>query len=166
MTKHIGRIKWKLFDLLQDAGLDIITPENFWMQQGGFRHHHWGLACWGADWRDDKNHILGSCHSWSTMTECVRYGIAIRLDDPHSWEISSKMTVEESRHEREKAEKKRAAILAKEDKRRRQYKASRRNRFRVYKCNRCPCQWPWEPGGDVDCPACGSSEKHEVDGIL
>lgn len=85
-----GRIQVALCNKLQAAGIPIPNAECFWIQQGGYRHHHWDLAKWGADFRDEQGRFW-CIHSWSTMTECVRYGFDIDLSqDTQDFAIESK----------------------------------------------------------------------------
>jgi len=90
--KHPGRIRERIAALLAEKGL-IVSPYDLWVQEGGYRHRHWDLARWGtnhARWKDsrdpDGNERKHDVHvsSWSTMTECVRWGIEIGKFDG-SW---------------------------------------------------------------------------------
>jgi len=75
---------------MQQAGIPIPNEHCFWIQQGGYRHHHWDLARWGADFRDEQGRFW-RIYSWCTMTECVRYGIDCDLADDHGdFEIGSR----------------------------------------------------------------------------
>jgi hypothetical protein len=92
---NIGRVRWKLWELLRDAGFSIPGPECLWMQEGFYRSNYHDLARWGADWTglsmDKSATVLHSLFSWDTMTDCVRLGIEVSKDKtPHCWEIHRK----------------------------------------------------------------------------
>lgn len=88
--KHPGRTRIRVADLLAERGL-IVSPYDLWVQEGGYRHRYWDLARWGtneARWEDgrdpDGKERTGKVFvsSWSTMTECVQWGIEIgQFDD-------------------------------------------------------------------------------------
>lgn len=92
--KHPGRTRERLAELLKDKGL-IVSPYDLWVQEGGYRRSTWDLARWGsndAKWVDGKGPdgepwgLKVILSSWSTMTECVRYGIDIgKFDEFGSW---------------------------------------------------------------------------------
>lgn len=88
---HIGRVRWKLFEILQGEGYSIPSPDCFWMQEGFYRRNQHDLARWGADWRDEDGTFF-SIHSWDTMTNCVRYGITSLEDHttPNRFQICQK----------------------------------------------------------------------------
>ena len=87
---HIGRIRWKLFEMLTAAGYSIETPESLWMQEGFYRSRFHDLARWGADWQDREG-LHWTIFSWCTMTDCVRFGFESEPDGmPNHFEISSK----------------------------------------------------------------------------
>lgn len=68
-----------------------IEPEDFWIQQGAYRHATWDLARWGVDIHCEGGKYL-KVYSWDTMTDCVRYGITILSQenrDIYEREISS-----------------------------------------------------------------------------
>jgi hypothetical protein len=85
----IGRVRWKLFHRLREAGLSLPSPDCLWMQEGFYRHNVHDLARWGADWRDGGHFYC--IYSWDTMTDCVRYGITAsdEGDMPGRYEISA-----------------------------------------------------------------------------
>jgi hypothetical protein len=85
---HIGRVRWKLFEMLTEH-FSIRTPEDLWMQEGAYRSRYWDLARWGADWRDEKG-VYWRVFSWSTMSDCVRYGFEFEPDGVNAFEISSR----------------------------------------------------------------------------
>lgn len=55
--------------------VSIDCDRDMWIQQGGYRHAHWDLAAWGADFRAGGRYF--SVYSWDTMKDCVRYGITV-----------------------------------------------------------------------------------------
>lgn len=82
----------KLVDMLCDLGFKI-GLDDFWIQKGGYRNHHWDLACWGADCEKDR--VPATLYSWNTMTKCARYGIAIAPETgshsmPNHFEVSAR----------------------------------------------------------------------------
>lgn len=88
---QIGRVRIRLWELLQEAGFSIPGPEDFWMQEGAYRGMRMDLARWGADWKGltlDKSHVAHhTIFSWDTMTECVKLGIVFSDDGPGRYEI-------------------------------------------------------------------------------
>ena len=91
-ARTVGSVKLRLFKKLREAGIPIPAPECLWGQQGGYRGRHWDLARWGADFTDEngKHWIV---YSWSTMTECARYGVLVHdthhRDLPGDCEVSA-----------------------------------------------------------------------------
>lgn len=75
----IGKVRWKLFQILQEHGLSIPSVDCFWMQEGAYRKKEWDLARWGADWKDNSG-VHFSIYCWDTMTACARYGIKSEAD--------------------------------------------------------------------------------------
>ena len=70
-----GRVRLRLAKLLEGIGVKV-DPYDLWCQEGGYRHHNWDLACWGAysaEYKGEKVHLC----SWDTMTKCVRFGVEI-----------------------------------------------------------------------------------------
>lgn len=87
--RNPGRTRLRLCRLLLRHGI-IVEPEDLWTQEGGYRSRHWDLARWGsyhAWWKDGKtpdgNPWSHEFHisSWSTMTDCLKYGIGVGVDD-------------------------------------------------------------------------------------
>lgn len=87
--RHPGRVREKLAELLAEKGL-IVSPYDLWTQEGAYRSRYWDLARWGsseARWKDGKDpdgkpyHLTVRLSSWSTMSDCVKYGIEIGEDD-------------------------------------------------------------------------------------
>lgn len=87
--KHPGRIRIRLAELLLDKGI-VVSPYDLWTQEGGYRHMTWDLARWGSYEATFPNGITpdgstfhGKVHlsSWSTMTDCVRFGIEVFKED-------------------------------------------------------------------------------------
>lgn len=76
--RPIGRLREKLATMLQAKGYPV-QPEDFWIQEGGYRHRTWDLASWGASCHRDDG-VAVSLHSWDTMTSCVRWGIEIETE--------------------------------------------------------------------------------------
>jgi hypothetical protein len=66
---RIGRVRWRLWKMLVDAGFPIPGPEYLWMQEGSCRQSDG--ARWGCSM---PNHQ--SLYSWDKMTDCVRHGFA------------------------------------------------------------------------------------------
>ncbi len=151
-----GKIKHKLLRLLNEAGLDIPDVDCFWVQMGGYRHRFWDLARWGADWG-----VNGSCYSYSTMTECVKYGLEVSRDGA-SFSVSSKMTTEQREEEIEKSRAKDEAIRQDAEDRRRRRREERRKNFQIYRCNACGLQFPWHKGEDLTCMGCRSEDIRNV----
>ena len=83
--EHIGRVRWKLFNMLQEAGFSINSPDELWMQEGAYRNRFWDLARWGADWKNDEG-IHYIIYSWDTMTDCVRFGFTF-VEETHNQNI-------------------------------------------------------------------------------
>ena len=85
----------KLVHLLELAGFHV-DIDDIWTQKGDYRKKMWDLAVWGAHpvFRDDGGRHC-QVYSWSTMTECVRYGITVRQDEidpmPWDWEVHANM---------------------------------------------------------------------------
>ncbi len=84
-----GRIREKLAKLLGEKGI-LVDPEDLWTQEGAYRSVHWDLARWGtmeAKFKDGKApdgtdwHQSVQLSSWSTMTDCCKYGIDIGKED-------------------------------------------------------------------------------------
>ncbi|MEP3481645.1 MAG: hypothetical protein ABJZ55_20550 [Fuerstiella sp.] len=97
-SENIGRVRWKLFEMLGEAGFDIATPEQLWMQEGFYRRHGHDLARWGVDFTGVSS-VGGQLYkghhtlfSWDTMTSCCRYGFTAIKQDMLRWEISSNET--------------------------------------------------------------------------
>lgn len=92
--KHPGRTRERLAALLLEKGL-AVSPYDLWVQEGGYRHRNWDLARWGsnhAKWVNGKDpegnpwDLPVTLCSWSTMTQCVRYGIEIcNFDRNGAW---------------------------------------------------------------------------------
>ena len=88
MSKHPGKIRWKLADLLAEKGL-IVSPYDLHTQEGGYRYHTWDLCRWytcDARWKDGRTPdgdlwtMPVHLSSWSTMTNCVKHGIEVAKD--------------------------------------------------------------------------------------
>lgn len=86
--RTVGSVKLRLFKKLTAASIPIPSPDCLWCQQGGYRNKNWDLALWGADFQDNKG-TFWKIHSWSTMTDCVKYGILIHEQMPEGLEISA-----------------------------------------------------------------------------
>lgn len=84
MTRPIGRLRKKLATMLREKGYPV-QPEDFWIQEGGYRHRTWDLASWGVKCRVDGVDV--NLHSWDTMTSCVRWGIEIENRGPLDIEV-------------------------------------------------------------------------------
>lgn len=97
MKRRIGKIREKLCELLQAAGLSITGPECLWIQEGAYRSIHWDLARWGAKWEapieEGGKPINHSIYSWDTMTECVKNGFTMSKQASLEWEIYANETV-------------------------------------------------------------------------
>lgn len=68
----------------------IVELEDFWIQQGAYRHATWDLARWGCYPRMwlHGGRVTLSIYSWDTMTECARRGIELlHHDRDGSWEF-------------------------------------------------------------------------------
>lgn len=87
--RNIGRIREKLADLLTKALTERekreinVDPEDFWIQEGTYRHVTWDMARWGVN----NGRVPFVIHSWDTMSDCVKHGISV--DIPYrgdSWE--------------------------------------------------------------------------------
>lgn len=157
-----GRVAKRLAKLLQDAGVPIPDATCFWVQQGGYRHRYWDLARWGADWK--AMHEFWSVHSWSTMTACVRYGIVLVYDGPTNVEVfANRSQADIDEINRKKIEQQAKADAA--EKRYRKLEADRRKqrqeRFRVFRCNTCGGQFPWNWPAEKKC-GCGSTDIRDV----
>jgi len=83
--RHPGRVRERLAALLLKKGV-IVSPYDLWAQEGGYRHMHWDLARWGSNdarWEGGRAPDGTEYHgqvllcSWSTMSECVRWGVAV-----------------------------------------------------------------------------------------
>lgn len=89
------RIRFRLAALLskqmseqEGIPIDIDCDRDMWIQQGGYRHVHWDLARWGADFHASGRYF--SVYSWDTMTDCVRYGLTVdKRRDVGEREVSS-----------------------------------------------------------------------------
>lgn len=159
MQKSKGRIKQKLLTILNAAGLPIKDTDDFWIQEGFYRSRYHDLARWGAKWTVGHSQIFNTCASWDTMTDCVQYGVLI--SDDGEYEVSANMTqhdkssqqkiLERKQREREKWAKREAEI-------RRERKDTRSDRFRVYRCSRCCCQFPWHKGQEIKCSQCKQAD--------
>jgi hypothetical protein len=82
---RIGRVRWRLWEMLMDAGFPIPGPECLWMQEGAYRSWHWDLARWGARWivpgcSAKSTPLPQSLYSWDRMTDCVRFGFTVNDD--------------------------------------------------------------------------------------
>ena len=88
--RKIGKIREKLAEMLQAKGF-MVQPEDFWIQEGVYRHFAYDGARWGAYWHPKKgSQLVYSIYSWDTMTECVRTGIVVMPDDtPCHFEVHS-----------------------------------------------------------------------------
>lgn len=154
--KTAGKIKQKLLILLNEAGLDIPDTTCFWTQLGFYRFRYHDLARWGADWGKHN-----SCYSWSTMTECVRYGLTVSCDGRNGCEVSSLKTYAQQEADNAKAIEKRnkeRELEQQEYDRQKQRRLKRRAEFRIYRCTLCDLQFPCEPGHSKACWRCKSEE--------
>ena len=75
-SETIGAIRWKLFDMLREAGVPIVSVDQFWMQEGFYRGKYCDLARWGAGFKVGSD--FWRVYSWNTMTECVRNGFTVQ----------------------------------------------------------------------------------------
>lgn len=164
--KNPGRIAMKLAKILQDAGVPIPDATCFWIQQGGYRHRYWDLARWGADWKAD--HQFWRLYSWSTMTNCVQYGIVLDYDDPTDVEVFPNVSQADVDARNAKLERKKREQQAKIDAAEKRYRERaaerqkrRQERFRVFRCNVCGGQFPWEWPTEKKC-GCGSTDIRDV----
>ena len=78
-SERIGAVRWKLYEMLREAGVPIASPDQFWMQEGAYRGKHWDLARWGADFRSPSGGYF-RIYSWDTMTNCTRRGFTVNVD--------------------------------------------------------------------------------------
>lgn len=97
-SASLGRVRIALARLLAAQGIEV-DPANLWCQQGAYRSPKWDLARWGGDgvWAGNPYNLTDPIHgspcvgsqvhvsSWSTMTECVRYGIEVSPDRYNGW---------------------------------------------------------------------------------
>lgn len=89
-SEVIGSVRWKLFEMLREAGVPIVSVDQFWMQEGAYRGRRWDLARWGADFHSSVDGSFWSVHSWDTMTACVRFGFFVHHINPCEVMIDSK----------------------------------------------------------------------------
>jgi hypothetical protein len=165
-VKNPGRVATRLAKILQDAGVPIPDATCFWIQQGGYRHRNWDLARWGADWK--VGHQYWTLYSWSTMTACVRYGIVLDYDEPTEVEVFSNVSQADIDAKNAKWKQKQLDLQAKIEeraKRNRERAEERRKReqerFRVFRCNTCGGQFPWNWPEEKRC-GCGSTDIRDV----
>ncbi len=86
-SETIGVVRWKLFEMLQEADIPIVSVSDFWMQEGGYRSKYWDLAKWGADFKSTGEVLFWTVYSWDTMTACVRNGFSVQHHGKGSVEI-------------------------------------------------------------------------------
>ena len=72
-----GRLRWRLAELLEDAGYKI-SPYELYPAQGYHRQKR--SDCYSWEGFGELNGVTVWFTSWDTMTECVRFGIHIEPD--------------------------------------------------------------------------------------
>jgi hypothetical protein len=93
--RKVGRTRLRMMAMLAEHGIKV---DDLWLQEGGYRHHHWDLARWGGSgtWTGNPKNLKPlycekqpepppglqvTVYSWDKMTECVRNGFTIRMDE-------------------------------------------------------------------------------------
>lgn len=96
-TNEIGRVREKLAALLLAEGIDI-DPYDLRWQDGAYATVHWDCCKWYGEGKsigraDCPDGFSVHVSSWSTMTECARYGIELSHDERDlrgTYEISAR----------------------------------------------------------------------------
>lgn len=96
-SNKVGRVREKLAALLLAEGIDI-DPRDLSWQDGAYATVQWDCAKWFGDGKsvgrsDCPDGFSVRISSWSTMTECARYGIDLSHDSRDlrgTYEISAR----------------------------------------------------------------------------
>ena len=87
-----GKTRIKLAARLLEKGI-LVDPADIWEQLGNYRHGTWDVVRWGSNkarWatvdprgRDHAGRCI-TLSSWSTMGDCVRYGVEFSDFNSHA----------------------------------------------------------------------------------
>jgi hypothetical protein len=91
---RVGRTRERLARLLNEAiPTAMFAPEGLNSKTPIYATPQWDCCSWYGDGTDRATGINVHVASWSTMRECVRYGIEVFQDDgisQRSWEVCPK----------------------------------------------------------------------------